>query len=239
MRRYTSVILSILIGALAAGISLGIFLKKSNDDRRRLAESALQAKKQFEQSQDEAQRSMDEANQKLHAANAEVTKAQELIKLMEEERRLLAASEALDEPSSSLTKGWKEAVDTDLGISIRHPANYILDSNDAKSLILSLESNNGNSEGAPENRAIAVYPFDFRLETELLATLNATNTATYNLKSHLVSGVYGESKIDPKEILHVYSISFLGEKKYLVWMKETVKQKFSAQDILATMKFKE
>ena len=239
MRRYSSVILSILIGALAAGISLGIFLKKSNDDRRRLEASALEAKKQFEQTQEETKKSMDEASLKLRAANEEVTKAQELIKLMEDERLQLASSVVLDEPSSAMTKGWQEALNTDLGISIRYPTGFSLDSNDGTALILSQGTPNPAEISATDRRSIAVYPYDFRLETELLATLQASNTVSYNLKGHLVTGTSGVAKNDTKNTLHVYAISFLGEKKFLVWMKEIPKQKIPALEILSTMKFKD
>ncbi len=239
MRRYTSVILSILIGALAAGISLGIFLKKSNDDRRRLEINALQAKQEFEQSQNDAQRSIDEANSKLTAASVEVSKAQELIKRMEDERKQLAASEILNEPSSSITKGWQEAVDPDLGISLRYPNSYNLDSNNGDTFILSIATANDDASDPSANRSIAIYPYDQRLEAELLATLAASTTASYNLRSHLTTGVWGMAKSDPKNTLHIYTISFLGEKKYLVWMKEIPKQKIPVLDILSTMKFKD
>src|SRR5260221_13484618 len=99
MRRAASVLISILLGGLAAGLGTYVFLKKANDDRERLAGIVVQAQQESKAAVEKSQQTVEEANQKLNAANEEISNAQQLVKALKEERDLMATAHLLTPPT--------------------------------------------------------------------------------------------------------------------------------------------
>lgn len=119
MGRATQAIGFLLIGATAAAGGTGFFLYRANVDRAVLVQRSEDARAKADEAARASQLIADEANRKLEAASQEVSKAQERIRVMEDEARLLAMATPLTRPKSVAT--WKEWVSVPLGFSVRLP----------------------------------------------------------------------------------------------------------------------
>lgn len=235
MQRVASVILSILLGALAVGIGMGIFLHKANSDRQRLERIALEAQSKSQQAQDQSQRAVLEANAKLKAANDEVVRAQATLKAIEEERSLLEKADFLAEPKAETLKGWSEAVNLPLKVSVRIPPNNRIEENSDKALVVSSEPK--TEQALAELRWLQITAYDPRLESELVGAMASTTPAMFNVHGRLLNGTRGQTQSGETFVLRVSS---LGQNTHLVWIREPSK---SARDrfllqTLATLTFK-
>src|SRR5689334_7112494 len=130
MRRFSSIFLSILLGAFAVGIGMGYFLMKANSDRERLATIASEAEQQSREALQAKEDAIRAANNKLDTANGEISKAQELIRSFNEERSLIASAMVLKTPAGRDIKGWKEVVSLDQKTTINYPATHVVTAND-------------------------------------------------------------------------------------------------------------
>jgi type II secretory pathway pseudopilin PulG len=121
MRRFTSVLISILLGALAVGVGMGYFLMKANNDRERLALIAQAAEQESQEAIQAREQAIKAANAKLDAANTEITKAQETIKAFNEERALIQSATVLRTPNAKEIKGWSEIVSLGQKATVNYP----------------------------------------------------------------------------------------------------------------------
>jgi len=208
MRRFFPLLTAILVGALATGIGMTIFLKKANSDRERLAGIAQQTQEESKIAQEKSQKIVEDANKKLEDANAEIAKAQQAVKDLQEERDLIARAAPLTAPNPKLTKGWKEIVDLPLGITFKAPPTSRVETNDAASFSLATES----------EKWFSVTPYDERLESELLAEIATSTRVTYVVDGHLVVGWQGkaENQFGSTYLLHVRKD---GRNSHLIWAR--------------------
>jgi ElaB/YqjD/DUF883 family membrane-anchored ribosome-binding protein len=107
----------ILLGALAAGTGIGIFLHQSNVERLTLQRQTAQAKEEASQVVTRAEQVTQEANKRLEEAQKQIAKLQE-------ERDLLSRSRPFPEPNPRLLKTWRHTASLPLGISLRIPSSY-------------------------------------------------------------------------------------------------------------------
>ncbi len=238
MQRLTSVIFSILLGAVAVGIGMGIFLHKANTDRQRLEQVALEAQGKSKEAQDRSQQAIQEANAKLKAANDEVAKAQATLKAVEEERALLAKAEVLAEPKAEALKGWPEAVSLPLGVSLRYPPKNAIEENDETALTIAGEPKAGSSSTTPELRWLQITPYSQRLESELVGAMASTTPVLLAARGRLLKGTRGLTQAGETYVLKVSS---LGETTHLIWVREVGKtpRDKTLQQVLSTLNFKD
>jgi len=235
MRRATTVILCILLGALASGAGIGIFLKLANDDRERLAKQLADAVQQSNAARQENQHAIEDANKQLLAANAEVGKAQMLVKSLEEERNLLTTAKPLSPPPANVMRGWVDTVALDLGVSLKMPAGNDVQTNDTQSLTV---AKTGAADGQ-DARWLSLSPYDERLEKELLASLATSTPVSYIIQGHVVTGYQGTmpGRPDPVLILRIRKDGIIS---HLLWIRNPNGTRTDAKpavDVLSTMRF--
>lgn len=212
MRRFSSVILSILLGAIAVGGGMFVFLNKANADRARLADIAAQSREDVKAAQDASQKTVEDANRKLADANAEIAKAQRVIKLLQEERELMRAATILEPPRPSAIKGWKQAIDIPLGVSAKFPPGHTIELNDAQALTISTD------DAAPDRRWLSITPYDERLDAELRANFTTSTAISYLVGGRLLIGARG-SLTGSLGNIFVLRAQKDGRSSHLIWAR--------------------
>lgn len=206
MKRFSSVILSILLGAIAVGGGMFVFLDKANADRARLADIAAKSREDAKAAQEASQKTVEDANRKLADANAEIAKAQNVIKSLEEERKLMRNAVILEPPRSNAVKGWKQAIDIPLGVSCKFPPGHVVELNDAQALTIS------TTEGTPDGRWLSITPYDERLDSELRANFTTSTAVSYLVGGRLLMGARGEK-------FFVLRVQKDGRTSHLIWAR--------------------
>lgn len=236
MQRVTSVLLSILLGAVAVGLGMGIYLHKANADRRRLEMLAIEAQDASRNALETSRQAILEANNKVKTANDEVAKAQAALRAIEEERQLMEKAAALAQPKAETLKGWIEIVSLPLEVSLRVPPKNVTEENSASALTVSTESKPQDTASA-DRRWLQVTPYDQRLESELVGAMASTTPVVFAVDGRLLQGSRGFTQTGETFVLRVSS---LGQVTHLVWARELGK---TARDshllqALATLDFK-
>lgn len=230
MRRVSSVLLCILIGALAAGAGVYSFLYKANQDRERLASVALQAQEQSQTAIAQSAQTIEEANGKLAAANAEMSQAQLAIKKLQEERALILSATPLSAPSAKTLKTWKEALDIVLGVSLKFPPTSHVETNDEALLSLGRGATTSSDEASV--KWLSITPYTQVSETQLLADLASSTPVTYLVDGHVLVGVEGSLENSTDNVF-VLRAEAQGTSTHLIWAQDSAGDK--AQTILSTL----
>lgn len=218
MRRLATVIFSILLGAIAVGIGMGVFLNKANQDRQRLEQVAMDAQGKSKEAQEQSQKAIQEANDKLKSASDEIAKAQAALKAVEDERALLAKADTLPTPDPKTSKDWAEAVSLDQGVTLKYPRSNKVENNDAKALTLATEPKSSDL-ASYDARWLSITPYDIRLENELLATVASTTPVSFAVKGRLLYGVQGIS-LDSSYRVFVMRLQSMGQLTHMIWGRE-------------------
>ena len=231
MRGVSSVLLCILIGALAAGAGVYIFLYKANQDRAHLTVVAMQAQEQSQAAIAQSAQTIEEANSKLAAANAQMSQAQLAIKALQDERALILSATTLTPPNAKTLKTWKDALDISIGVSCKFPPSSHVDQSDETTLSLSKGAVSNTSEGT-SNRWLTIQPYNQATEAQLIASLATSEPVTFLVDGHLLVGVQGSTNynIDNVFVLHAQSN---GASTHLIWAKDAVQN--GTQPILSTL----
>ncbi len=208
MRRAFPVLLSILIGAIAVGGGMFVYLTKANADRARLAGIAEKAQQDSKTAIETSQRTIEEANKKVDAANVEITKAQKLVADMREERQLLATATKITAPTPKSLKGWKEAVSIGLGVTFKFPATLHVDTNDDSGLTLA------DANG----RVFSLTTYDERLETDLMASFVTSTPVSFDANGRLFVGTRGKISSDQGTVF-LLRLRHDGTTSHLLWMR--------------------
>lgn len=234
MRRATTILIGILLGALATGLGVGLVLKKANDDRERLAAQVEETVREANAARDENRRAIEDANKKLQASNVEVSKAQQLIKALEEERLLLAEATPLTDPSPRAVRGWNEAVAVDLGVSLKQPQDSMVQTNDSKTLTLA----KAETVGDADPRWFSLTPYEERLEQELIGSLSTSTPVSYLVDGHILIGAKGTLP-GRKEPIMVLRVRYGGQITHLIWVKDPSRagDGVSLMNALASLRF--
>ncbi len=184
MKRVTSILIGILLGALAAGLGVGIFFKKANDDRRILGEQLEALSRTALDIRMQSQAAVDSANTKVQAANSEVIKVQTLVQGFEQDAEAMTKATMLFSPPSQMIVGWKEVVGFELGMSVKIPPGSFEAVNDSKHLQL-------QTIDASAGPWFSLEPYGTAREQALLSSVTGTLPVTYTLRGRLLQGVQG------------------------------------------------
>ncbi|MEO5928191.1 MAG: hypothetical protein ABIO72_05710 [Patescibacteria group bacterium] len=234
MRRAATILLGILLGALAAGLGIGFFLMKANTDRARLADEVAATVAEATQARDENTKAIQAANTKLNASNTEVAKAQALIKSLQEERDQIAHATALVPPPPKAIRGWQDAVSLGQELSLKLPATLVVDGNTTNALTASLKGST-----LADARILGITPYDAARESELLASFTHATSVSYLVDNRLLTG--SEGSINGTDgTLYVLRIRKDGVATHLLWLRVSKKNGLDATTaltILASIRF--
>ena len=225
--------MGILLGAIATGLGVGLFLFKANRDRQVLVNQLESITVEAQKSREENQQAIESANEKLITANIEVTKAQELIKALQKERDLLAEAEILEIPSTRVLWGWSDIVSLDQGISLKIPSGNSVESNDNQTLTIAKDN-----KFKTESYWLSIMPYSAGREEEALSSLMDLEQLSYVVGERLISGYQGKTKID-NETIYVLQVRYGGATTHLLWIKDVFpwKSRSTVIDIISTMQF--
>ncbi|MFA5935649.1 MAG: hypothetical protein WC787_02245 [Patescibacteria group bacterium] len=223
MRRATTILLGILLGAIAAGLGIGFFLKMANDDRARLAEQVQETVRAATKAREENSQAIQDANIKLNASNQEVAKAQAMIKALQEERDLLAHAETLPVPSAKTVRGWSDTINVGLGVSIKLPPDATVSANSAREL--------GVTRGDDDALWLSVTPYLEKNDREYRSSLATSTAVSYLANSRLLTGYVGE-RFGYNEALLVLRAQQSGTSTHLVWVRLPSSKKADIDAIL-------
>lgn len=230
MRRAASILIGILLGALAAGLGTGIFLKKANEDRARLAKAIETTVEQATQARSENTKAIEDANAKLNAANLEVAKAQALIKALQEEQAALATATVLPAPAARTVRGWSDVVNLDLGVSLKIPPTLVQGPRSATEITATLKSGS-----ISDPRALSIARYSATQEQELLASLVNPSAVSFVINGRLVTGSKGSLQ-GQSTPLYVLRVRHEGVTTHLIWIRD-ISQGIEATTILGTLTF--
>ncbi len=219
MQRLQTVLISILCGALAVGIGMGVFLKKANDDRTRLEQTANQAIEQSKTATSDREKAVAEANKRIEEANNQLSQNQALMKALTDERDAIASAIALSAPAPKSIRGWKDQLVMDQGISMKLPTSYTIFDSSSSTFSAGVSSSTPNLIVRTIDQ-----PFD---------SLTATSTSiSFVVDGHLLTGNFITSEtgttyrlIAQKNGVKTHQIQVFDAKSTL------------AQTILSTLKF--
>lgn len=245
MKRFLSIVLSIVLGAGAVGIGMGIFLWKANEDRERLSEMVSQAQQDIERAREARERAVRDANEKLDTANTEIQKAQYLVTTLQEEREQITQASVLIPSTSSKTyKGWNEIINLPLGITAKYPPQSIIDINDQTMLAFGYATTSQVSTSTASlepNRWFIVSGYQLSHEQELLGRFTTSTALTYLVDRHLLVGRIGTIASSTEPIVVLRS-QRAGQSNLLFWIRvpasSTKDPLKTLTDLLATLSFK-
>lgn len=243
MKRVTSVLLAVLLGALATGAGMGVFLKLANDDRARLANDVSRAKAATERADREKQQIADEANKKVAAANAEVTKAQRILQAVVQERELMAKAKSLAKPPARELRGWQPVVSLQQGVRLNLPPGTAVEANDERSLTAVLRTaatGTAVADGFLEDaRWFSITPYDERLETELISALATGTESAYVVNGRLLLGRTIRPN-DSRRQMTVLRVEQAASSTHLIWIKDpgTLGWGNGIERLLGTLEFR-
>lgn len=231
MRRATGIIIGILLGAIAAGLSVGFFLFKANADREKLAAQLTETAQAAQTAREQNQQAIQEANSKLQNANSEISKAQALILALEEERKIMAGAEPLI-PSNS-RKNWMEVIGLEQGIALKVPKGNRILTNDKQALIIEKEKSSPYTDA----RWLSIMPYDKTVEENLKKTFATSSAVAYTVNGRVLDGYKGTAPPENKMML-VLRIRYGGEFTHLLWARSESYVKIDdLVEILSTLHF--
>ncbi|MBM3204697.1 hypothetical protein FJZ48_01805 [Candidatus Uhrbacteria bacterium] len=225
MRRSFSIVIWILIGAIASGVGIGFFLHQANTDRVKLVQQTNQAKAEVELAKKQSVQVTEEANAKLAAAEKDLKTQLERVR---QERKLFSQAVPL-RPSATITKYWNTNLSLPLGISIQSPTNYLVNTSSSGLLALNHPYN---------DLVLNVAPYSSGREYELQQILSNTSTVVYLIDEHLVHGWIGTGT-EPYGSDFVLRAQTDGTASHLLWGRirsDAIRK--TLNDILSSLDFR-
>lgn len=235
MKRITSVLIAVLLGAITTGIGVVPFLVLANYDRNRLTSELDQTRAWAEQAESEKEALAKEANDKVEEANIEIQRAQMLLEAIEEDQRLMAEAERLSKPSSRELYRWESYVSLYQEVKISLPPKSVVSTDTKKSLTLTNEE--ASSELLGDARWLAITPYDLSLEQELFASFSTSTGVSYLINDHLLTGKRGSLK-NGIEVM-VLKARHAATSTHIIWIKDpgTLGSEKGFERLLGTLEF--
>lgn len=235
MKRITSVLIAVLLGAIATGIGVVPFLVLANQDRNQLSEDLRQTEARALQIEDEKQQIADEANKRVEEANEEIERAQTILEEVQEDQQLLATAPRLDSPSSWETYRWKTAISLFQEVSATiPPGSAVLEDTREAFTVTELVGND-----APDPRAswLTIMPFDELHEAELLTSLASSTETAVVVQDRLLKGKRGTLRDGTESA--VYRVRQSATTTHLIWIKDpgTLGRSDGIEKLLGTLEF--
>ncbi len=235
MKRITSVLLAVSLGALATGIGVAPFLVLANQDRHRLTAELEETQAHAQQVEEEKERVAEDANQKVEEANAEIERAQQILGEVEEDQRLMAPAEQLSMPSKREISRWEAVVSLyqEVKLSIPEASEVVSDSTQALT-IAKRQSDDGQIADA---RWLAVTPYDVGTEGVLLNALATSTDVAYVVDDHLLKGRKGT--LESGEEAMIIRVRYSATSTHLIWVKDpgTLGDENGFERLLGTLEF--
>lgn len=229
MRRFSTIILSILLGAVAVAVGMGMFLHLANTDRTRLAGIAIKAQQDSKTALNAREAAVNEANTKLANAENEVQKTQTKLQALQDERDLMVSAQVLTLPTPKELRTWKEIIKLPLGVSVKMPPQNEADlgQNEDQAKSLSLYT-------MTQYRWFSIVPYDEQAELFALQPFASSSTAVdFLVNGHVIVGKKGQDSMTHAETI-VAHIQSNGVKEYLI-TAHTIPGQISFQTILSTL----
>jgi len=202
MSRTSSVLLWILIGAVASGSGIGYFLHRANQDRSALAVQVEQARLDAEQAKAENEKLAKDANDKLTAAAIEVAEKEKRLAQYQEERDLLAHATSLQSPDPTSLKYWGTAFSIPLNVTLRTPPGCGM-------LVTDHELNLASTRQSmsPQDQWFSIQAYDAAKEEELVGKLMGPESVSFSVDGRLLLGQKGtmENVSGTVYVLHTFS----------------------------------
>ena len=203
MSRTSSVLLWILIGAVASGSGIGYFLHSANQDRSALSAQVEQARQDAEQAKADTEKLTKDANDKLTAAAIAVADAQKKLDQLTQERELLARATTLAQPDPVTLRTWGTAFSIPLGVTMRiPPGNHMLVTDHE------LNISTGPLAGAGmQNQWVSITAYDASKEQALVDQLVSPEAVSFSVDGRLLIGQKGtmENVSGAVYVLHTFS----------------------------------
>lgn len=218
MRHLAPILTSILVGALAAALGMGVYLYKANTDRERLAQTVTDAERMTKEAQEQQERAVLEANKKVEAASAEIAKAQLALKSLQEERDLMATAEPLNPPKPTLLRGWKEAVNLPLGASLKYPPYSLIEMNDATALSIARIPLESDVQPSTDTSWLSLTHWSEKAEQELTSRFTTSTPVSYLVNGRLLIGRLGVLD-NPSQTIFVFKVR-AGANILLLWARD-------------------
>lgn len=232
MRRSLSILVWILVGALASGISLGYFLHRSNQERLELLFVAQAAQQELHDAKYASEQLTQEANRKITQAEQEVFRQKELVKQLEQEQMMLRDAVPLSRPVGYY-RTWQERVSVPLKLSLRVPSRNESWEND---LSMGIGSGTMTSRQGME-QWFSVSAYDEQRFQNMIQQVVDPRTVAFVVDGRLLTGTKGgfSSLEGTTYILRDYT---QGSSTLLLWArtnKDVTEQKLL--DTLASLSF--
>jgi len=216
MKRITSVLIAVLLGAIATGIGIVPFLVLANVDRSRLTTELDQTRAWAEQAESEKETLAKEANAKVEEANIEIQRAQTLLEAIEEDRRLMANAKQLSRPSSRELNNWESYVSLYQEVKFSIPPKSTVNADTKNSLTVAREDGSGELLG--DTRWLAISPYDSTLEQEFFASFSTSTGVSYLINDHLLVGKKGSLK-NGSEVM-MLNVRYAATSTHIIWIKD-------------------
>ena len=216
MKRFTSVLIAVILGAFATGIGTVPFLVLANQDRYRLDSELHKTKSIAAETEIEKQKIAEQANQKVKEANAEVQKAQTIILEAQEDERLLTTSERLIAPVTYERSKWNTAVSLYQGISLLTPTNFSVTQDEPSNFVISREIKKGYSTGTTP--LIFIQPYEKNKEDQYLNKFASSTSIAYLAGGRLMKGEQGILP-DGSAALEL-EVRLSAKTTHLIWMRD-------------------
>jgi hypothetical protein len=233
MKRVTSVLIAVLLGAMATGIGIVPFLVLANQDRNRMASELEQAHERAEAAESEKNKIAEEANERVEEANAEVQRAQTILRDAAEDQRLTAEAVRLSKPPLRELYRWSSYISLHQGIKLSFPPESSVSSDTKASLTVVNDKKKNAFEDA---RWLAITPYDPELERNLFSAFGTSTGVSYLAGEHLLTGKHGTLE-DGSEAMALKA-RHAATSTHLIWIKDPgTLGSDGLERILGTMEF--
>lgn len=233
MKRFTSILIAVILGAFATGVGTVPFLVLANQDRYRLDSELHKTKSMAAETEVEKQKIAEQANQKVKEANEEVKKAQAIISEAQEDERLLASSERLVAPATYERSKWNTAISLYQGISLLTPVNFSVTEDEPLNFIISSESKKGYSTGTTP--VIFIQPYDQNNKNQYLNKFASSTKIAYVAGGRLIKGEQG-ILLDGSAAMEL-EVRSSAKTTHLIWMRDPEGSFTLLKKILSTIQY--
>ncbi len=214
MRRTLSVLLWILLGAVASGASVGFFLHQSNQDRVVLLRQLDQTKQELAIAKRVNEQIHDEASQRIAQAKADAEETQLRMQKLDEARALTEKAQTLPKIASTQSKQWSEQVSVPLGLSFLTPPksqSWMTDQ------ILGVGSGNPKSmQGLDQWLSVSAY--DGKREEAIVSQLLHAEQVVFKAGDHILIGKRGILK-NTDAVTYVMQSQQDGQPTHFLWAR--------------------
>lgn len=233
MKRFTSILVAVILGALATGVGTVPFLVLANQDRHRLDLELNRTKNLAAETEAEKRRIAEQANQKVKEANEEVQRAQSVILEAREDERLLAVSERLNPPPVYERSKWNSAISLTQGVSFSVPSSYSTTQDDTSGFILSRDIK--QTADIQQLPLIFVEPYDAKKEMQHLNSFASSTDVYYVAGGRLLKGKQG-ILLDGSAAMAL-EVRASAKTTHLIWMRDPDGTLSLLKKILSTIQY--